>query len=44
VRRFELVEGAIAERGEGRSLADYSLEELELFWREAKARLSSDLR
>jgi XTP/dITP diphosphohydrolase len=41
VRRFELVEGAIAQRGDGRSLADYSLEELELFWREAKARLSS---
>jgi XTP/dITP diphosphohydrolase len=41
VRRFELVEGAIAQAGDGRGLADYSLEELELFWREAKARLSS---
>jgi XTP/dITP diphosphohydrolase len=40
VRRFELVEGAIAQAGDGRGLADYSLEELELFWREAKARLT----
>jgi XTP/dITP diphosphohydrolase len=41
VRRFEQVEGAIAQMGGGRSLTDYSLEELELLWQEAKVRLSS---
>jgi XTP/dITP diphosphohydrolase len=44
VQRFELVEGACCSAdtaGDGRGLADYSLEELELFWREAKAKLSS---
>ncbi len=41
VQRFEQVEGAIARMGGGRSLVDYSLEELELLWQEAKLRLSS---
>jgi XTP/dITP diphosphohydrolase len=40
VQRFELVEGAVAQMGDGRGLADYSLEELEGFWRAAKARLA----
>jgi len=41
VRRFEQVEGAITRMGGDRSLADYSLEELEALWQAAKVNLSS---
>lgn len=39
VQRFSQVEQAL---GEGRSLADYSLEELEQLWQQAKAKLAKE--
>jgi len=41
VQRFAQVERAIAQMGGDRNLTDYSLEELEVLWQEAKLRLSS---